>query len=75
MAFSGALIAAVANLLLLMILGLHDEKASWEERHGVERREEGAVCPPGYVPAGSTTTTTTAVGASERKNATTATAV
>ncbi len=32
--FAGALIAAVADLLMLMAIGWHDEKASWEERTG-----------------------------------------
>ncbi|GAB4814472.1 hypothetical protein N2152v2_001518 [Parachlorella kessleri] len=48
--FSGALISAVADGLLLMAIGWHDEMASWEERTGTKGY--------GY----ETTTTTTAPG-------------
>jgi hypothetical protein len=39
-AFAGGLSAAVAGLLLIMTMGLHDEKASWEERRGGQQQQK-----------------------------------
>lgn len=55
-AFAGALVAAVANLILIFLIGLHDEKNL--DRTGEKKTYTEAPCPPGMVPATTTTTTT-----------------
>lgn len=68
-AFAGAIVSAIADLLLLIVLGLHDEKDT--ERFEIKERVEpvggegvGAVRPAVYHPTGTaTTTTTTTAGA------------
>jgi hypothetical protein len=51
--FAGAIISAIASLWQLMTLGVHDEKASWEERVG--RRKEGEErAPEPYMPTSTT---------------------
>ncbi|GAB4814471.1 hypothetical protein N2152v2_001517 [Parachlorella kessleri] len=66
--FAGALIAAVADALLLVAIGWHDEKATWEERTGtsaVKGYDYGAAT-VGTTPMATnvqTTTVAAAVGA------------
>ncbi|KAL4522896.1 hypothetical protein Ndes2437B_g00055 [Nannochloris sp. 'desiccata'] len=66
-AFSGALIGAVANLLMMIFIGLHDEKATTAERRGGEQRQfqtsyvpTGAM--PGATPAHVSTTEAETIG-------------
>ena len=59
--FAGAIVSAVADLFLILVLGMHDGKETEEESTGYTGRrvEETAA----YRPAAATTTTTTTTAA------------
>jgi len=59
--FSGALIGAIANLLMIILIGLHDEKETVGEHRGEEQHQfQTSYVPtaamPGAVPATETET-------------------
>jgi hypothetical protein len=64
--FAGALIGAVADLFMIIFIGLHDEKTTPEERRGSQGQFQTSYVPtgamPGATPAHVATTEAETVG-------------